>query len=86
MALYEVRKVCEPDKRGNECERFELYRDGAYVTGIDIPKAVTENWTRIAPKQLRLNLLNRHGDPSPEFGANANDPAALTFAGMLNHA
>lgn len=86
MALYEVRKVCEPDRRGNERERFELYRDGDYVTGIDIPTIVTESWTRIAPKQVKLNLRNRHGDDAPEFGASPGDPEAITFAGMLNHA
>lgn len=86
MALYAVRKVSESDKRGVERERFELYRDGAYVTGIDIPSVVTDNWVRVAPKQLRLNLLNRHNDAAPEFGAAADDLAALNFAGMLNYA
>lgn len=86
MALYTVRKVIEPDKRGVDRARFELYRDGVYVTGIDIPRAVTENWTRVAPKQVKLNLLNRHGDDAPKFGATADDIEALNFAEMLNYA
>jgi hypothetical protein len=84
MALYTVRKVNERDKRGLERARFELYRGEQYVTGMDIPKTITENWMRVAPKQLRLNLLNRHGDEAPEFGAPSDDAEALNFAGMLN--
>lgn len=86
MALYVVRKVCERDRRGHERERFALYLGETYVTGIDIPAVVTEAWTRIAPKQVRLNLRNRHGDDAPEFGAEPHDKAAIMFAGMLNDA
>ena len=86
MALYTVKKVVEPDKRGVERERFQLYDGDQYVTGIDIPKVVTHDWCRTMAKLVRANLLNRHGDPEPEFGALPEDQAAITFAGMLNYA
>lgn len=84
MALYTVKKIVERNKRGVEVERYELFVGDQYVTGLDIPAQATMDWYRIAVKRVRANLISRHNDPNPIFGAPQGEQAALVFAEMLN--
>lgn len=84
MALYEVRRVREPNRRGVEVDRYELFIGDRYVTGLDIPANPDMNWYRIAAKRVRANLMTRHDDENPTFGAHADEQSALVFAEMLN--
>lgn len=83
MALYTIRKTTRECK-GVEIERYELYRGEEYIDGIDMPKDPSHNWFWLATKRIRANLLRRHDDPTPQFGAYAEDQYALAFAEMLN--
>lgn len=84
MALYTVKRHRVPNKRGIEVDRYELFLGDQYVTGLDVPADPDIDWYRIAAKRVRANLLNRHDDPEPQFGAHAGEQSALVFAEMLN--
>lgn len=84
MALYTVKRLRVPNKRGVEVDRYELFVDDRYVTGLDVPANPDMDWYRIAAKRVRANLLTRHDDPAPQFGAHAGEQSALVFAEMLN--
>jgi hypothetical protein len=84
MALYTVRKTVETNKRGIEVQRYELFADDRYVTGLDIPAQVNMDWYRVAAMRVRANILNRHDDPEPIFGAAPDEQSAYAFAEMLN--
>lgn len=84
MALYTVKRLRVPNKRGVEVDRYELFVDDQYVTGVDVPASPDMDWYRIAAKRVRANLIARHDDPNPLFGAQPDEPSALVFAEMLN--
>jgi hypothetical protein len=84
MALYTVQRG-QIEKRGVTRERFELMRDGAYVTGVDVPKAGTIDAWRGAAMSVIANLARRHDDSEPEFGVEDGAPIeCVRFAEMLN--
>lgn len=83
MSVYVVAKRVV-EHRGVERERFEVTRDGEYITGVDKPKHSTMDAWRAAVRMLRTNLARRFEETAPIFAAHSDDEECVAFAEMLN--
>lgn len=83
MSVYLVQKAVL-EQRGVERERFEVTRDGEYITGVDKPRQSTMDAWRAAVRMLRANLARRFDETAPIFAAHSDDEECVAFAEMLN--